>query len=119
MTKDEALKMAHKSFMQLNERHPRKDNGNGYFDEEIQACKEALEQQPQEPVAMYENGNVNWINTPKDNSPLYTHPAPSWQTLSADEIDIIDEATWIEDHKVWGIHDFARAIEQALREKNT
>ena len=44
MTKDEALKMAHKSFMQLNERHPRKDNGNGYFDEEIQACKEALEQ---------------------------------------------------------------------------
>lgn len=43
MTKDEALKMAHKSFMQLNERHPRKDNGNGYFDEEIQACKGALE----------------------------------------------------------------------------
>jgi rubrerythrin len=46
MTKQtEALKMAHKSFMQLNERHPRKDNGNGYFDEEIQACKEALEQE--------------------------------------------------------------------------
>lgn len=52
MTKDTALKMAHKSFMQLNERHPRKDNGNGYFDEEIQACKEALEQ----PAMTYEDG---------------------------------------------------------------
>jgi len=44
MNKDEALKMAHKTFMQLNERSPRKEDGSGYFDIEIQACKEALEQ---------------------------------------------------------------------------
>lgn len=44
MTKDEALKMAHKTFMQLNERTPRKEDGSGYFDKEIYACKEALEQ---------------------------------------------------------------------------
>jgi hypothetical protein len=50
MTKDEALKMAHKTFMQLNERWPRKDDGSGYFDKEINACKEALEQPAQEPV---------------------------------------------------------------------
>jgi hypothetical protein len=42
MTKDEALKMAHKTFMQLNERTPRKEDGSGYFDKEINACKEAL-----------------------------------------------------------------------------
>jgi hypothetical protein len=39
-----------------------------------QYCK----QPAQEPVAMYENGNVNWINSPKDNTPLYTHPQ-QWQ----------------------------------------
>ena len=43
-TKDEALKMAHTTFMQINERFPRRDNGDGYFDKEITACKEALEQ---------------------------------------------------------------------------
>ena len=43
MTKDEALKMAHTTFMQINERFPRRDNGDGYFDKEIIACKEALE----------------------------------------------------------------------------
>ena len=44
MTKDEALLMAHTTFMQINERFPRRDNGDGYFDKEITACKEALEQ---------------------------------------------------------------------------
>ena len=44
MNKDKALKMAHKTFMQLNERSPRKDDGSGYFDKEINACKQALEQ---------------------------------------------------------------------------
>jgi hypothetical protein len=48
MNKDKALKMAHKTFMQLNERSPRKDDGSGYFDKEINACKEALEQPAQE-----------------------------------------------------------------------
>ena len=114
MTKDEALKMAIETF-----------EFEGVRNEEglnvLNACKEALEQQPQEPVAMYENGNVNWINTPKDNSPLYTHPAPSWQGLSEEEI--IEKCA-----PIWGAIintrdreetvDFARAIEQALKEKN-
>ena len=48
--------------------------------------------------------------------PLYIHPAPSWQTnkefvlLSDDEIDAI-----VENDEVI---DIARAIEQALKEKN-
>ena len=43
MTKDEALKVAHTTFMQLNERYPRLADGDGYFDKQIIACKEALE----------------------------------------------------------------------------
>ena len=42
-----------------------------------------------------------------------------WVGLTDEEIDVIDEATWDEDHKSWGIHDFARAIEAKLKEKNT
>ena len=41
-----------------------------------------------------------------------------WVGLTDEEIDVIDEATWDEDHKSWGIHDFARAIEAKLKEKN-
>ena len=42
----------------------------------------------------------------------------TWVGLTDEEIDVIDEATWDEDDKSWGIHDFARAIEQRLKEKN-
>ncbi len=41
-----------------------------------------------------------------------------WVGLTDEEIDVIDEATWDEDHKSWGIHDFAKAIEAKLKEKN-
>jgi len=43
----------------------------------------------------------------------------TWVGLTDEEIDLIDEATWDEDHKSWGIHDFARAIEAKLKERNT
>ena len=49
---------------------------------------------------------------------LYTHPAPSWQGLSDDEIDCLEH----NDFTCWGRDDlivFGRAIEQALKEKNT
>ena len=55
-----------------------------------------------------------------DKIPLYTTPPQrTWVGLTDEEIDVIDEATWDEDHKSWGIHDFARAIEAKLKEKNT
>ena len=38
---------------------------------------------------------------------------PQRKPLTDEEIDVIDEATWDEDHNSWGIHDFARAIEAA------
>ena len=51
--------------------------------------------------------------------PLYTHPAPSWQGLSNDEIiniiDIVENK-----HSKSAVRDimFSRAIEQELRNKN-
>ena len=97
---------------------------NNGFVEGINACKEALEQPAQEPVA--------WIDDLDDSDviphavkmelgcsqysiPLYTHPH-QWQGLTDDEI-----------RKVYfELYDsglptmcFAHAIEQALKEKNT
>lgn len=100
----------------------------------IQACKEALdtkrvcenEEQPaQEPVAsvmpnIHRDGSLD-LESNSDvinaflppNTKLYTHPAPSWQGLSDDEIWKIDA-----DLDDWGLLNLARAIEQALKEKN-
>ena len=57
-------------------------------------------------------------NLNHDLVPVYTHPK-EWVGLTDEEIDVIDEATWDEDHKSWGIHNFARAIEAKLKERNT
>jgi hypothetical protein len=138
--KDEALKMAHKTFMQLNERSPRKEDGSGYFDKEIIACKKALEQpaqksydqswydthpkQPaQEPVYFVQHPNgYGWIDVNKDEYnqekydedkwKLYTHPH-QWQRLTDDEIYKI--RLLFSPINFLGI---IRAIEQALKEKN-
>jgi hypothetical protein len=108
----EALKMAIEVLSQ----------DEGWFDpsKAINACKEALaEAENPELVA------VQYLyKADKDNPemiPLYTHPA-IWQSLSDDEIeyleclkappvhpDFINDDSWYE---------FARAIEQALKEKN-
>ena len=47
---------------------------------------------------------------------LYTHPTPSWVGLSDDEIDEINGSPMALESS--GLYDFARAIEQALRNKN-
>jgi hypothetical protein len=117
----EALKMAHKTFMQLNERSPRKDDGSGYFDKEINACKEALEEPAQEPVAWIV-GNHGHCTTKKDWAekysnhikPLYTHPH-QWQGLTDDEIARL---VLINEVDKSGDTGFAKLIEQALKEKN-
>ena len=117
MTKDEALKMA---YDWLNEYAP---------PEVVQACKEALVQPTQKPVAYILRNEYNEYRLePLDNlkitdfpieveTKLYTNPAPSWQGLSDDEDNAIIKKIWI-----WG-NDFPYekyriAIEQALKEKN-
>lgn len=113
MTKDEALKMAIEALEFIKD-------GGFYTGEDdcIEACKAALEQPSQEPVAWMHRhaGEITEFNDFQSCQycePLYTHPAPSWQGLSGEELENI------KDEVKSGWYDFARAIEQALKEKNT
>ena len=47
---------------------------------------------------------------------LYTHPAPSWQGLSDDEVTELHE--YICPNEIYSAHEFARAIEQELKKRN-
>ena len=114
MTREEALRIV---FEQL-----------GYNE----GLMEALEQPAQEPVAwmkpfemkfikeMKQRGAKEWTTWLKahcspDDIALYIHPTPSWVGLSDDEIEEI----WHPIYLGGGSRiDFARAIEQALRNKN-
>jgi len=99
-----------------------------YRDAAIEAGKQAIaELESQEPVATVtsETGadiTMSWWHEPAlpMGTKLFTHPPQrTWVGLTDEEIDVIDEATWDEDHKSWGIHDFAKAIEAKLKENNT
>jgi len=53
-------------------------------------------------------------------TPLYTHPH-QWQGLTDEELKTIQDNSWIihsDEHKEFNTFKFARAIEQALKEKN-
>ena len=115
MNKDEALRMAIEWL----------EGGAGWCanKEVIQACKEALEQPAQEPVAWmndiaYSDEIDNLPANRGEIIPLYTHPAPLWQRLSDDEIEAIDDVTLGDYYKKQDAIDFARAIEAKLKEKN-
>ena len=122
MTNDEALLMAIEALDTLM-----MEKGSIY-QKAIQACKEALEQPAQEPVD-YEGSGLaakimdcdvlgNPIITMLKQCPigtkLYLKPVPLWQGLSDDDINNIYGKSTYE-----GLNGFARAIEQALKEKNT
>jgi hypothetical protein len=141
MNKDEALKMAIEALEQAEKQlidYWNADIKRGYYIEEmddtpillckdtIESCKEALniancdlKQPAQEPVATVRsyNGLVGFhanqkqINILKDKHehPLYLHPH-QWQGLTDDEILAIPVGSRLST---------ARAIEQALKEKNT
>lgn len=104
---EEALKMA------IAEIEGWIDHAYGYSPEDcadnkaIQACEKALaEAEKQEPVALirHENGNFS--------------PAPSWQSLSDNEIFELHHKWIINSGNKDTQYDFARAVEQALKEKN-
>ena len=164
MTKNEALRMAIEALDTLM-----MEKGSIY-QQALQACKEALEQPAQEPVALLEALSdlehqqwMKWAQSIIDSEPisdarkqrwatmmvdykdlpdniqeydrewarkvmaLYTHPAPSWQGLSDDEIshlkylhvdyELFDEGEYGTECNVY-VDEFARAIEQTLKEKN-
>ena len=126
----EALKMAIEA-MEESKVHL---GSTKHLDDLIQACKEALEQPAQEPVAWrvlldespedtdwhYMTGEP-WECFKQSAEPLYAHPATSWQGLSDDEIKVIDADCWVfpeDESELFNHYKFARAIEQALRSKN-
>ena len=88
--------------------------------------KITFEEQPaQEPVAwkLCKDGITAYLQseTPIQEQmdkyhivPLYTHPAPSWQGLSLIEITELSIHGYVDEDDI----NFARAIEQALKEKN-
>ena len=119
MTKDEAI---HKALKVLNCLNNDRVYETAWVKGAINACEEALEQPAQEPVAWMNDiafsMDKELLGTRSRIVPLYTHPAPSWQGLSDDEILEIDKSI---DPKIIigkGKTLFARAIEQALKEKN-
>ena len=87
--------------------------------------EEAQRREPtQEPVAYFkkwedksgEHKDIKFSNS-EGYKPLYTHPAPSWQELSDDEI--WDIANFLGKNKEWDYPVmFAKTIEKALKEKN-
>ena len=146
MSKDEALKMAIELLGEFEKQYGKDDLllPVGYY-EKINACKEALEQpegkeffergkeiaqwadiQPaQEPVAWIKEvggyGIIDFAHFDEDGAyPVYTHPH-QWQGLTDDEIhnvaDTIDNIEYACEYI--NVIDFACAIEQALKEKNT
>ena len=134
MTKDEALRMAIEA-LETAEIQSEYDGLSNLIFKAIQACKEALEQPAQEPVAWIIQtqkidgkptepyammGKYKYVADTCDFGepiPLYTHPAPSWQGLSDDELDALNGSPMALEYS--GLYKFARAIEQALKEKNT
>ena len=132
MTKDEALKMAIEA---LEFAYDKEDDGYNalmYMKmlDAINACKEALdvvdlpEQPAQEPVAWTDKYNffLEWdkeslcdkaVCKEHEAIPLYTHPH-QWQGLTDDEIAKLNLDGFADESEL----EFARAIEQALRNKN-
>jgi hypothetical protein len=82
------------------------------------AIKESLTVAEQNPVGQlqegaYGRGQVLWFNKPANQSMLYTAPPRrEWVSLTDEEISAVD---WKSNET---LHDFSRAIEAKLREKN-
>jgi len=138
MTKDEALKMAIEA-MERAEEVDWELNSIHVLNilQAIQACKEALEQPAQEPVAWNEE-EFNAIAYAYRSCPAHeiemisecyqdlvdyvlsiTHPAPSWQGLSDDEVNDLHHKWIMNSDNKDTQYDFARAIEQAVKDKNS
>jgi broad specificity phosphatase PhoE len=127
MTKDEALLFV----IDVLENHVEDPRSENLIEKTIKLCKKALEQPAQEPVAwMFKSHEGETSDEWNEYYPsmnvteLYTHlhqvvPTSTWQGLTDDEID----SAWsgITKYGISGVDftiRFARAIEQALRNKN-
>ena len=123
MTKDEALKLALEALEDLGMKHF-ESTGEVLYKETFTAIKEALAQPEQEPKSWAKfsaKGNIiDLLNEPDDDyTPLYTTPPQrTWVGLTDEEIKRIGKLDL--DSNYFGLwYDFAKAIEDKLKEKNT
>lgn len=109
MTKDEALALSEKQHTFPDKKQPAQEPVAWYWDNN---------HRDKIPYVGVERGNPKMDDIFGTPIPLYPHPAPSWQGLSIDEILIIcaKMAAKLPNKEIDLI--FARAIEQALKEKN-
>ena len=121
MTKDEALKMAIEALESITLLC---DDKRWYLiGNARKACKEALEQPSQEPVSLGDFDNmtkaecVDYIEYLRKEIDLLRFK--EFVGLSDDEIDVIANSHLEYDMDLSKMDNFARAIEQALKEKNT
>lgn len=95
MTKDEALRMAIEAMELHGNQYPHMVKG--YILDAIQACKEALEQPAQEPVALLEALSdlehqqwMKWAQSIIDNEPISEARKKRWLTMMIDYKDLPD-----------------------------
>ena len=99
-----------------------------YYSEAINALRQALETE-QKPVAWMHNFITNNVIThipadigrhPERWTPLYTAPPKKeWVGLTDDAVFELADTNLYDGGKNYGVLAFAKAIEQALKDKNT
>ena len=115
----EAMQMALEALEDANDVARMEFSDENYYSEAINALRQALETE-QEPVAwISEGGDVSRSKRYMDEmgfkcNPLYTAPK-QWVGLTDKEHDSIKHNYH---NMTWTLEMFARAIEQALKEKN-
>ncbi len=119
-------------WLEWAERRKTAYSGLHLFDEAIEALRQALAQPEQEPVAWHSHNpdypiqDGDWVEViftsgqPDDATkwiPLYAAPpSKPWVSLTDEDVfQIANKCRWSDTYH----NDFARAIEAALKEKNT
>ena len=127
----EAMQMALEALEDANDVARMEFSDENYYSEAINALRQALEEK-QEPVAWISDsptkGNGKQLHWTKAEAwrwssnitPLYTAPPKKqWVGLTDDEVFELADTNLYDGGKNYGVLAFAKAIEQALKEKNT
>ena len=126
-----AMQMALEALEDANDVARMEFSDENYYSEAINALRQALETE-QEPVAWISDsptkGNGKQLHWTKAEAwrwssnitPLYTAPPKKqWVGLTDDDVFEMADTNLYDGGKNYGVLAFAKAIEQALKEKNT
>ena len=127
------MQMALEALEEANQTMSFEYSQEDYYSEAINALRQALETEPFE----YWNAVEGWVkidevrehfdsvgcgtiykSAGEGRSPLYTAPQKQWVGLTDDVVFELADTNLYEGGKNFGVLAFAKAIEQALKEKN-